>query len=220
MTNDMNASNRIEKTKVFLREKLKESSFFKEHPALGAYRYEHSIRAANIGKIIAEKEGLNVENLILGCLLHDVAYCMTFEEMGDWKNHGRISAKIARPFLLELGLAREDVEEICYGIAIHVDDQADFEGTRTPLALSINDADNIDRFDAYRIFEGLKYYEFDSMSLEEKRTFVEDYLHKLEGEYRQVPIATETGRHMWLEKIDFQTEFFKKLLKQIENSYI
>ena len=158
--------------------------------------------------------------MILGCLLHDIAYCMSFDEMGDWKNHGRLSARIARPFLLDLGLNAADVEEICYGIAIHVDDEADFDGKRTELALSIGEADNIDRFDAYRIFEGLKYNEYDKKSLEEKRTFVKQYLLRLEGKLRNVPTATETGKKMWIEKIDFQTEFYKKLLKQIENSTI
>ena len=42
------------------------------------YRLAHSYRVANIGKEIAEKEGLNVENLIIACLLHDVSYCTPF----------------------------------------------------------------------------------------------------------------------------------------------
>ena len=211
---------RIEKTKQFLLKKLKESSYYMDHPTEGEYRFEHSIRVANIGKAIAERERLNVEKMILGCLLHDIAYCMSFDEMGDWKNHGRLSARIARPFLLDLGLNAADVEEICYGIAIHVDDEADFDGERTELALSIGEADNIDRFDAYRIFEGLKYNEYDKKSLEEKRTFVKQYLLRLEGKLRNLPTATETGKRMWIEKIDFQTEFYTKLLKQIENSTI
>ena len=220
MAERKNIDNRIDKTKRFLQKKLEESSYYKDHPSDGEYRFEHSIRVANIGKVIAECEGLNVENMILGCLLHDVAYCMSFDEMGDWKNHGRLSARIARPFLLDLGLYTVDVEEICYGIAIHVDDQADFDGKKTKLALSIGEADNIDRFDAYRIFEGLKYNEYDKKSLEEKRIFVKQYLHKLETNLRNAPSFTNTGKQMWIEKIDFQTEFYKKLLKQIENSTI
>lgn len=220
MSEKIKNNNRIEKTKMFLHNKLNESSYFAEHPAEGEYRFEHSIRVANIGKIIAESEGLNVENMILGCLLHDVAYCIPFDEMSDWNNHGRLSAKIARPFLLELGLSNEDVEEICYGIAIHVDNQADFDGTKTALAMSISDADNIDRFDAYRIFEVLKYNKYDTKSLDEKRIFVQNHLHKLEGYYREIPVATKTAKQMWLEKIDFQTVFYKRLLNQIDNSYI
>jgi uncharacterized protein len=219
MSEEKAITNRIEKTKQFLHNKLFESSYFMEHPAEGEYRYEHSIRTANIGKLIAEGEGLKLENMILGCLLHDVSYCEIFNEGDEWANHGRISAKIARPFLLELGLPKEEVEEICYGIAIHVDDQADFEGPRTALAMSISDADNIDRFDAYRIFEGLKYNKFDSMNLDEKHIFVQNHLQKL-LRYREIPVATETGRKLWLEKLDFQTVFYKKLLSQIENSYI
>ena len=35
------------------------------------YRLAHSYRVANIGKEIAKKEGLNVEDLMIACLLHD-----------------------------------------------------------------------------------------------------------------------------------------------------
>ena len=212
-------NHRIEQAKKFLWEKLMVSGYFKDHQTDGEYRYEHSIRVANIGKTIAEKEGLNVENLMLGCLLHDVSYCMSFEEMGGCNNHGRFSARIARPFLLQLGLKQSDVEEICYGISIHVDDQSDFDGERTTLALSIGEADNIDRFDAYRIYESLQYNRYSEKKLEEKRAFVEEYLHRLE-ELRKAPTASKTGQRMWFAKLDFQAEFYNKLLEQIKNSSI
>lgn len=41
------------------------------------YRLAHSYRVANIGKEIAEKEGLNVEDLMIACLLHDVSGSLT-----------------------------------------------------------------------------------------------------------------------------------------------
>ena len=44
------------------------------------YRLAHSYRVANIGKEIAEKEGLNVEDLMIACLLHDVS---DFERLKD-----------------------------------------------------------------------------------------------------------------------------------------
>ena len=44
------------------------------------YHLAHSYRVANIGKEIAEKEGLNVEDLIIACLLHDVS---DFEHLKD-----------------------------------------------------------------------------------------------------------------------------------------
>lgn len=210
---------RIKKTVIFLDAKLKQSDVYAEQPYDREYRFEHSLRVANIGKIIAEKEGLNVLNLTLGCLLHDVAYCMSFEELGGWENHGRFSAKIARPYLLDIGIKPSEVEEICYGIAIHVDGKSDFEGEKTPLALSINDADNIDRFDVYRIYDGLRYHQFDKKTIREKREFVETKLHKL-NEYRKNPVGTSTAYSMWIEKVDYQIGFYNKLLSQINSSIV
>ena len=60
------------------------------------------------------------------------------------------------------------VNEICYGIAIHVEDEADFEWVRTPFSETVGDADNIDRFDAHRIYETLEYLKLSEMSLANK----------------------------------------------------
>src|SRR5690625_5120751 len=103
------------------------------------------MRVAYIGRQIAKGEGFDQEVLVIGCLLHDLSYVQYFVEEDDWLNHGRNAAKLARPFLETLSLSSAQVDEICYGIAIHVDDEADFKGERSPLALSIGDADNIDR---------------------------------------------------------------------------
>ena len=119
------------------------------------YRLEHSFRVANIAKEIAKKEGLDLEGLVIAGLLHDISYSETFKNENDWKNHGRKSAQIAKPFLEGLGMNSNRIQEICYGIAIHVDDEADFEGMKTPFSISVGDADNIDRFDVYRIYETL-----------------------------------------------------------------
>ena len=111
----------------------------------------------------------------------------------------------------------ETIEDICYGIAIHVDDEADFPGERTAFALSVGDADNIDRFDAYRIFENLKWVKYDEMDLSEKKEHAQKMLEKLER-FKNLDFATKTSKNMWLEKLDFQMEFYGKLLKQAENS--
>lgn len=93
----MNAN--IEKTINFLKEQFDKSSYMINNPKEKRYRFEHTIRVANIGKEIAGKEGLNEEALILGCLLHDIGYVNKFNSEEDWINHGRNAAKIARPFL-------------------------------------------------------------------------------------------------------------------------
>ncbi len=213
----MRKENCVQLTKEFLARKFDESEYFSDKKAEKDYRFEHSVRVANIGKIIAEKEGMDSDAMVIACLLHDISYINEFKNREDARNHGRYSAKIARPFLEEIGMEPESIEDICYGIAIHVDDEADFPGKRTAFALSIGDADNIDRFDAYRIFENLKWVKYDEMSLEEKHEHINRVLERLE-KYKNLDFATETGKAMWLEKLDFQIVFYKKLLAQIENS--
>lgn len=208
--------NRIQLTEEFLKEKFNTSEYFAEHESERAYRLEHSYRVANIGKQIAEAEGFDVECMVIGCLLHDVSYCQVFED-GQYVNHGRVSAKIARPFLETLNLSKEQIEDICYGIAIHVDDQADFEGERTTFALTIGDADNIDRFDAYRIYENLQYRKYSDMTLEQKVEYVNTTLEKL-PKFKDLEFATTTSKQMWVDKLDFQIEYYNKLKNQNECS--
>lgn len=213
----MRAENCVELTMEFLKKKFDESEYFADKKSERDYRFEHSVRVANIGKIIAEKEGMDSDAMVIACLLHDISYCGEFKDRADSVNHGRYSAKIARPFLEEIGIEPEIIEDICYGIAIHVDDEADFPGKRTAFALSVGDADNIDRFDAYRIFENLKWVKYDEMTLPEKKEHVLRVLERLE-KYKNLDFATETGRKMWLEKLDYQIGFYEKLRAQIENS--
>ena len=210
---------RIQKTADFVREKLAESPFFLENPAAEAYRVEHTFRVARIGRMIAEKSGLPVENMVLACLLHDVSYCREFKTHEEWLDHGRASARLARPFLRTLGLTEAEIAEICFGIAIHVDNEADFPGERTVFAVSVSDADNLDRFDAYRLYETLENAKFSLMSLAEKKAYVDDVLPRLE-EYRTMPLATEAATALWRDRIGFYREFYRRLREQLSASVL
>ena len=108
---------------------------------------------------------------------------------------------------------------MCYGIAIHVDDEADFEFERTPLAMGVGDADNIDRYDAYRLYENLHVADYMNLPLGEQEEYVQKRIERLE-KYKKVEFATKTSTKLWQERIDFQLEFMKKLRKQIQNSTI
>ena len=206
----------IRKTEAFLKDKFDAASYYDLHQEEKAYRLEHTYRVANIGRRIAEKEGFDETEMVIACLLHDVSYCEEFGEDG-WKEHGRRSAAIARPFLQTLGLSEERINDICYGIAIHVDDEADFEGERTPFALSVGDADNIDRFDVYRIHEILCGDGFIEMNYEEKREYVSKRLAGL-NQRKQMPVGTKTAEELWQERIAFYIEFFEKLAAQLKYS--
>jgi len=207
---------RIRKTLDFVKVSFDSCPYFTENPADGAYRFEHTLRVAHIGAEIARKAGMDEESLIIACLLHDIAYSREIPA-GGWNEHGRVGARIARPFLESLSLDSGRLNEICYGIAIHVDDEADFDGERTPLALSVGDADNIDRFGAFRIYDSLRYAGFYEMSLEEKLNWVRRRIPDLER-LRPIDFATEAAKTMWLDNIDYQINFFTRLLQQLEHS--
>lgn len=208
---------RILRTLDFVSSSFDACPRFQEDPADGAYRFEHTLRVAHIGAEIARAEGFDEEAFIIACLLHDIAYSGTYPEGYDWRNHGREGAKMARPFLETLGLEPRALEDICYGIAIHVDDQADFPGERTAFALSVSDADNIDRFDVFRVYDTLRYADFYAKPLTEKLAWTEKQLSGLE-KLRAMDFATPTATALWREKLDYQSGFYTRLLQQLKNS--
>ena len=208
----------IQKTEVFLKEQFDGCDYYKEHSADKEYRLQHSYRVAHNAGEIAREEGLDEEELIIGALLHDVGYCMCTEDnWPDWQEHGRISARIARPFLEQLGLERERVQEICYGIAIHVDGNADFLGEKTPFACSISDADDVDHFDAYRIYDAMAYADFRNLKLADKKKWLFEKLdwiqHRMGEKY-----GTKTGQRMITERLLYQRQYYERLLEQMEHS--
>ena len=209
-----------ELTAKFLKDELsKMIELFPEEKRAIEYRYEHSLRVASIALDIAKKEGLDEDRCYIGALLHDLGYSVPYDNPKEYVNHGRIGAKLARPFLESLGYSEEEVNEICYGIAIHVDDKADFEGKRTALAVTIGDADNIDRFDAFRIYDKLTWVDYKNLSLEKQKEHVDTVLSSL-NKYLDYECATRTATLMWKEKISFQLEFYNRLKKQVENSTV
>ena len=207
----------IKKTEAFLKETFAASTYLQNNPTERDYRLEHSYRVANIAKAIAEAEGFNVTNAVIAGLLHDIAYCEEMMTREDRINHGRRSAAIARPFLESLGLPADAVNEICYGIAIHVDDEADFEWERTPFCETVGDADNIDRFDAYRIYETLEYLKFSEMSLVDKQEKVASTIEKL-NRFKEMKLGTATAKNLWIQRLDYYIGFYEKLKAQLENS--
>lgn len=207
----------ITKAEAFLKDTFAASTYLQSHPADRDYRLEHSYRVANIAKAIAEAEGFNVTYAVIAGLLHDIAYCEEMVTREERMNHGRRSAAIARPFLENLGLSADAVNEICYGIAIHVDDEADFEWERTPFCETVGDADNIDRFDVYRVYESLQWMQFSEMPLQKKQSEVDSIMEKL-TRYKEMKLGTETAKKLWLQRLDYQLSFYSKLKAQLSSS--
>lgn len=212
----MKNSEWVKKTEDFLKEKFDSSTYFAKDRASKEYRLEHTYRVANIGREIARREGFDEAETVIACLLHDVSYCEEFGEDG-WVNHGRRAAKIARPFLEELGMAKERIDDICYGIAVHVDDRSDFPGERTAFAMTVSDADNIDRFDAYQIHETLCYHGFLDKSFDEKIEYAKGRLAYLR-DMMELTLRTVAADEMWKDRLSLNIAFFERLVEQLEYS--
>ncbi|MDO9130845.1 MAG: HD domain-containing protein [Anaerolineales bacterium] len=174
------------------------------------YRWRHTLRVAQWGKIIAEAEGADVVLVAAACLLHDVA---SFDVMPDDRDHGRAGAEIARPLLEELGYTPEQVEAICYAVAAH----ADVENPETLEARVVTDADNMDRFGAYRVLYMCLPDIGDYDKLTEK---LRKRIERLESYRSKSPLCTLTGQKLFAEQLDFQIAFFKKIIEEHDASVL
>ncbi|MBM3152918.1 MAG: HD domain-containing protein [Chloroflexi bacterium] len=208
----MEPHTRIEKIAGFVRQRLYQvaASRAGETYIDPEYRWNHTLRVTQYGRQIASAEGANLELTTAGCLLHDVAWFDTPGE-AESREHGRLGARLARPLLQELGYAPEEAGNICFSIAAHVDDRADFEHPVTLESKIVSDADNIDRFGAYRILQRYERQVRDWQGLTgavaERLTTLRKYRHD------QI-MGTPTGNELFNRQLDFQIAFFERLLAE------
>jgi uncharacterized protein len=198
---------RFRKIAGFIQDKIKTASLSMAKPASAyIYRWQHTLRVTQYGKQLAELEGGNQELCITACLLHDLA---KFDSQDYGVDHGRIGAKMARPLLRELGYSPAEIENICFSIAIHVDDKADFEHPLTIEAQIVNDADNIDRFSTYRFVlqmaEGLNSYDLMIANTENRLLRFNQYRD-------QNLMATASGAAIFKKQMDLQIMLMEQLI--------
>ena len=207
----MELKHRIKRVADYAHDRLFEIAAQREGPYIDPeYRWLHTLRVTNIGKQLAEAESANIEQVVIACLLHDVAH---FDDPDNYRDHGRLAARLARPLLDELGYPEEEINAICYAVAVHVDDKADFDHPHTVEAAIVSDADNIDRFDAYRILLYCQPEISDFKALSEK---LRERLNVLR-EYRQNRLmGTNTGHELFNQKLDQQISFYEAILAQNE----
>jgi len=199
---------RLEEIAAFVYDRLREMANQRENPALDPeYRWQHTLRVSHYGRMIAEAEGANIELVIAACLLHDVAHF----DQDNWKEHGRLGARIVRPFLAELGYNPEETENICYSVAVHVDGRADFPHPETLESKAVSDADNIDRFGAYRI---IQWCTADVESCQDLIAKLRQRLQTLEDYRQRKMMETETGHHLFNRQLELQIAFFKALVEE------
>ena len=103
--------------------------------------------------------------------------------------------------------------EICHAIAAHVDGKPDTPHSHTPLADLVSDADNIDRFSAYRcvLWCMTEHGNFDRMA-----DMLRQRIERLQQYRKKNPLETETGQRFFAEKVDLQLGFFEAVLDDAE----
>ena len=205
-------NHRLEKIAEWVQSHLNEMA--KKYPSEQhdpIYRWEHTQRVANYGRVLAEAEGADVEIVIAACLLHDVAH---FECDDNYNDLGRRGAKIARPWIEKLGYTPAQVDNICYSVATHVDGEADFDHEKTIESRCVTDADNIDRFGAYRILQWCvpEMNEFPKLieRLNQRLERLQDYRS------RAMLLETVTGDRLFKQQLDRQIDIFQALIREYE----
>jgi uncharacterized protein len=175
------------------------------------YRWQHTLRVSQFGKVIAENEGVDVESVVAACLLHDIGWFETDAENN--REHGRIGAEKARPFLESLDYSPKRIKNICYSIAAHVDE----DNLKTLEAKIVSDADNVDRYGPYRIlqwcYSDIKDYEKLAGKLSER-------MQRLEHYREENPLYTSTGQQLFAEQLNLQLRFFSEFVGEKKLSVI
>ena len=180
----------------------------------GYYRYTHSLRVAAICASIARSEGLDEEMLILGGLLHDIGY-VACKSRADYADHGLKSAEIAEAYLKEQDYDPQKIQSVCYGIRVHTQEDEARIRPATVLEDTVSDADNIDRFDAWRFSRSLYWDGLEKLTVKQMRTLSATRCARMQ-ELRSLRFATDTARKLWNEKLDLWTDFYHRLGDQMD----
>ncbi len=175
-------------------------------PALN-YRWGHTLRVVQRGMALAKLEGANRQVVAAACMLHDIAKLANKEHGVE---HGRVGAKMVRPVLEKIGYKAEKIDNICYAIAWHVDWQAGYKFAHTLEADVVSDADKLDRFSVYRATIKLRNR---AKSQRNHLRMIKRQLRDLEEMRKNPPLRTQSGRELFLEQLDLQIVFLKKLLE-------
>jgi len=176
------------------------------------YRHEHSMRVAAIARHIAEQEKQDALVSTVAAILHDVGK----HETNVHIDHGRVSADVAMDFLKTSGLSDKQVKDIHYCIAKHVDDNAGYDYEKIPEAKTVSDADNIDRFGVFRIFQSLQWDKADTMPALELAAFYEEQNLKRNKFKNECKLSTDTANRLFQHNLQIQIDFFDNLVREMK----
>jgi len=178
------------------------------------YRYEHSMRIANIANYIAEQEEQDVTVTTVAAILHDVGKFDTDINA----DHGRVSADVAMAFLAKSGLTDKQISDIHYSIATHVDGNAGYDYDSIPEAETVSDADNIDRFGVYRIYQILQYDKAETVPALDLAHMYQEKNIKRKDFKEKYRLSTVTANRLFQRNLQIQADFFDNLVNELNST--
>ena len=83
-----------------------------KHPPF-LYRWEHVKQVVRTARLLAKKEGGDLEIVVAAAWLHDVC------KLSDGENHAAAGAKFARKYLPTTDFPKQKIEPVAHAIAVH-----------------------------------------------------------------------------------------------------
>ena len=182
------------------------------------YRYEHSLRVATWGKMLAsdaKKHGMEVDEFVIrmACILHDIGKFEAFLIPNE--SHGLVGSKMARPFLKSLGLDDKTVEDICYCIACHSGDYHQYEYEEIIEAHFVEEADDIDRYGMLRVLAKTGDWKAQSKDIDELVGKIDSYIARLRRHLNNMHCVSPKAGKLLKKQINLQIGAFYGYKKQM-----
>ncbi|NMA68670.1 MAG: HD domain-containing protein [Desulfitobacterium sp.] len=117
-----------------LEEKDRENGLERDYPL--SWERVHAASCAQIGRLLAQKRGVDIELAALACSIHDIGRWYT----GRQKDHALYGEEPVRKFLASYSLEEKDKEEITQAVIHH--SEKDMIGS--PIEEIVKDADILD----------------------------------------------------------------------------
>lgn len=197
----MTHEEQIEKTKVFVKETLKDAE--------GGHDWFHTLRVYHNCSLISKKEKVNKFVVSLGALLHDIADSKFAN--GD----ETVGPKLAREFLTSIQVEQEVIEHV-----IHIIENISFKGGNefqkfeSPELNVVQDADRLDALGAIGIARTFNYGGFKNRAIYNPEVKPNLNMSKEEYKASTAPTINHFYEKLLLLKYRMNTKTGKKIAKK------
>jgi len=134
--NDLNRAEKIQRdlSRILVKNKVGDS----KRDSSAIWELMHVSGCSQIGRMLAQRRGLDAELAEIACMLHDVSVIVS----GKYTEHAKRGAEIARKMLLKTGdFKTKEIDLITDAIASHSEKE---KISPNPIAELVKDADTFD----------------------------------------------------------------------------